>query len=211
MRLSLAIPVAGLVLLSMSAAVADTGSPTQTEQLKFPYLLKIGAGNVLIVHGRQMSGSVTITWAAGDTVRINGVGVYPPPRVPPKQFSEQELADVYGKVPLVRDIVKTGATWHVAVAKYNERREDLGLRMNMLYWAVMDSTGSHGAAARAVLDSVDRSLLTPGSEPRVSRSSLIVDWDGMGEEYVDIGERATESKPRPWVLSDEDTQQYVQL
>lgn len=48
MRFSLSIPVVGLVLVSISAAVTAPGGGLRDEQFKFLYLPKLGTGNVLV-------------------------------------------------------------------------------------------------------------------------------------------------------------------
>ncbi len=165
-----------------------TGCSDTDEEDGFSHLLKIADGNVLLVHGHVLTDDVQITWVPGDSLRVNGMAVFPPPPVPPKVFSEERLAELYGSAPFVTALVESGFTWAEASRAYCARRAEVCRSIQRVYWQVRQSSGSHGAAAAAVLDSVDRSLLDPQCEPEVTSSAVLIRWKGgRCEELVFLG------------------------
>ena len=169
-------------LLAASAGVALSND--LQEEITFPYLLKMAPGNVLVVHGHDFTGEVWLTYAPGDSLRVDGLPVYPPPRIPPKVLSEAGLAGTYGRVDYVRQLVDSGYTWRRATEDYKRRRRKATADAVTLYRSVMDSTGDTRQAAAAVADSFDCTLLEPGTVPRISESRMVVHWQGCLEEYI---------------------------
>jgi hypothetical protein len=152
--------------------------------IEFPYLLRIAEGSVLVIHGHDFRDSVWITWEYGDSMRVGGLPVVPPPPVPNRTLSEGSYASIYGKVPYVRSLVDSGATWREAYQAWREKRDGIKRSMVKLYNEVMDSTGSQEAAVQAVHDAIDRSLLEPGARIEVTSQYLEVTWQGMPREHV---------------------------
>jgi len=189
--------VAALLSVSTGVALADEVE----EEITFPYLLKMAPGNVLVVHGHDFTGEVWLTYTPGDSLRVEGLPIYPLPPDPPRVFSEMQLAKAYGKVDYVQDLVDSGYTWHQATDAYNQKVNAAIGAMLDLYESVLDSTGDTKQAETAVVDSFDRSLLEPGTEPFVSSSSIIVKWQGSMTEHISlkhIRERGREPRSFPW-------------
>ena len=186
-----------LVLPVLVAGGADSCKVVDfATKIEFPYRFRMVPNHVLIVHGRHIEGDVELDWEPGDSLRINGVAVIPFPPSKPREYSEEELRRVYGEVPFVLERVRAGSTWAKAVEEHDRRVDKVVSRVRRRYWAVRDSTGSHGKAMRAALASLDRSLLDPEVEPRSTGNGILLKWDGLlAEGIVEIGNRPG-SKPR---------------
>jgi hypothetical protein len=163
--------------------------------IEFPYVLRIAEGNVLVVHGRVFRDSVTFTWEPDDSLRIEGLAVMPSPPVPPKTYTEERLAEIYGDVPFIVDLVGQGYTWDAAVEQYDVRILQIRSWMLETYRAVMDSTGSYEEAKKAVLDSVDRSLFEDGVAPWIGQFMIKAPWQGGFVEYIPLKEREPFTPP----------------
>ncbi len=204
MRPSLPVVHSGLVIavvISLAGVAAGNGSG---EEIEFPYLLKIAPGNVLIVHGHDFRDEVWITWEPGDSLRVEGLPILPLPPVPRKVLSERGLAEVYGTVEHVRDLVDSGYTWRQATQAYLRERSDVRRSMVHLYEAVLDSTGSTDKAAGAVAEFSDRSLLEPGTKPVVTRTSIIVSWQGSVTEHIMLKPASGQERTEFPEVSEED-------
>jgi len=194
-----------VLILSMvlAALVLPTMGSAQVEvpDIEFPYVLRIAPGNVLVVHGRVCRDSVTFTWEPEDSLRIEGMAVAPAPPMPPKTYTDGDLAKVYGDVPFIVGLVEQGMAWEQARDEFH--RKSLVIRSWMLntYRAVMDSTGSHEEAKRAVLDSVDRSLFRDETALEITESSIWATWEGTGTERIPLQERQPFRPPPEQVLS----------
>jgi hypothetical protein len=178
-----------LILIAVPSPAEAPGScPVRNKRppivVEFPYLLRIAEGSVLVVHGHDFRDSVWITWENGDSMRVEGLPVVPPPPVPRKVLSEGAYASLYGKVPYVRSLVDSGATWREAYQVWSEKRKEIERSMVRLYNQIIDSTGSHEAAVRAVDAAIDRSLLEPGARIEVTSRYLEVTWQGRPREQV---------------------------
>ncbi len=179
----------GLILMAVPSPAQARGScPVRKERapivVEFPYLLRIAEGSVLVVHGHDFRDSVWITWEYGDSMRVEGLPVVPPPAVPRKILSEGAYASIYGKVPYVRNLVDSGATWREAYQAWSEERGRIKRSMVRLYNEVIDSTRSREAAIQAVKTAIDRSLLEPGARIEVTSQYLEVTWQGVPREHV---------------------------
>ncbi|MFH1311654.1 MAG: hypothetical protein ABIJ00_00350 [Candidatus Eisenbacteria bacterium] len=161
--------------VAMGQPSADSsGEPS----IEFPYVLKIAPGNVLVVYGHVIRNEVLVTWEPGDSLRVEGLPILPKPSVPRIVLSEHGLAKTYGRVDYVRERVDSGYTWRQATdASFQKRHEEIQ-SARAVYATVIDSTGSHEKAARAVSNSFDRSLLRPGYEPVVTLTHTSVEWQG---------------------------------
>jgi hypothetical protein len=98
-------------------------------------------------------------------------------------------------VDYVRERVDSGYTWRQATDAYNKTIEKTIKSVLAVYRSVIDSSGSHEKAAEAVLGSLDRSLLEPGTEPVVTRTSLAVSWQGSIEEHIMFGRLTARKQP----------------
>ncbi|MFH1312368.1 MAG: hypothetical protein ABIJ00_03995, partial [Candidatus Eisenbacteria bacterium] len=155
------------------------GCAREGEGIELPYRMRISPGNVLFVQGREYRSDVSITWEPGDSVRINGLAVFPVPKPPPKQIPENDLENTYGAVPFIVDLVEQGETWREAAHQYNSRRRAFDDKALRVYGSVFEITGSKDVATEAVVDSMDRLLLDPAFEIRHGDATVVVKWDGL--------------------------------
>ena len=187
MRVGVEVLILVVILAVVILPEVDMGQ-VETPDIEFPYVLRIAEGNVLVVHGRVFRDSVTFTWAPDDSLRIEGLAVMPAPAMPPKTYTEERLAEVYGDVPFIVDLVDKGYTWDAAVQQYDVKILQIRSWMLATYRAVLDSTGSHEKARKAVLDSVDRSLFKDETALRITESSIWATWEGTGTERISLKE-----------------------
>jgi len=203
-----------LVLPVLVAGGADSCKVVDfATKIEFPYRFRMVPNHVLIVQGRHIEGDVELDWEPGDSLRIDGVAVIPFPPSKPREYSEEELRRVYGEVPFVLERVRAGSTWAVAVKEYNDTRTRIVGRVRRRYWAVRDSTGSHGKAMRAALASLDRSLLDPEVEPRSTGNGILLKWAGLpGSEIIMHVNKRPQPKPRGRKeLSEAEAQHWAKL
>jgi len=160
-----------------------------------------------------MEGEVVLDWEPGDSLRIDGIAVFPSPPSRPRVFTEEELEKVYGEVPYVLERVRAGSTWTEAIDEYHARVEEVEGRLRRRYWEVRDSTGSHGEAMDAALECLDRSLLDPAVEPRSTGTGILLKWAGLRGEGVIMGlDKRPVEKPRgPRVLTEAEAQHWARL
>ncbi len=195
----------GLLLGGVSCADKETA-------LQSPCTIKIAPGNYLFVAGHEFHGEVVCTWAAGDTLRIEGIPVLPR-RIPPFTLSETRLEEIYGKVPYVLDLVQKGTTWHEAVDQYHQETRKVELTARRVYWRVRETSGSGKLASQAVLDSLDRSLIDPSVEPTAGYSEISFKWAGLpGTGSFLFG--STPPPPdslrgRPWTLTEKRASEFL--
>jgi hypothetical protein len=187
MRVGVEVLILVVILAVVILPEVDMGQ-VETPDIEFPYVLRIAEGNVLVVHGRVFRDSVTFTWAPDDSLRIEGLAVMPAPAMPPKTYTEERLAEVYGDVPFIVDLVDKGYTWDAAVQQYDVKILQIRSWMLATYRAVLDSTGSHEKARKAVLDSVDRSLFEDGAAPWIGESMIKAPWAGGFVEFIPLKE-----------------------
>jgi hypothetical protein len=164
-------------LLCLCPVVAGCGA-TESE-LEFPYKLKIADGNHLFVMGRHLGGDVILTWEKGDSVRIEGMAVYPSPRPPALPLPADVLEETYGRVPFIVGLVNEGTSWAEASDRYEARRRDLGTHAKEVYRKALDSGVSEEAASQVALDSLDISLFDPSFDIDVRPAAIIVRWKGL--------------------------------
>jgi len=221
-----------VAILGMMAVVLRGRCDEGKDEVEFPYTLEIAPGNYLFVDGHEFHGEVVCTWEVGDSVRIEGIPVLPSRPVPRKERSEAELMEKYGgdafmleRVdegmtwkealrekelwtsyrwnPYIVERVEEGMTWEEAVSEYFRRMEETGDLANRAYWKVLEATGSKEKAAAAALDSLDRTLLDPTFEPRVSTTGMALRF--MGQEELGI---SFTYKP-PWEMPTLEERQRV--
>jgi hypothetical protein len=172
-----ALVIALIGAISLPALAAET--QTASTRGSFRYTLRIGAANYLFVGGHEFHGEVVCTWAEGDTLRIEGIPALPE-RLPPAAASESgDSNEVYGDVPYVRRLVSEGSTWNEAVDKYNHQRDEVDKTIWRVYWGARRQSGSRDVAAKAALDSLDRSLIDPSVEPTAGKSGIRLKWMGL--------------------------------
>jgi hypothetical protein len=194
MRAGVLLNVVFLLVVCL-ASFLPAASVEHKDAIRFPYLLTIAPGNVLVVHGHVFRDSVLITREPGDSLRVEGLPIYPLPPVPRKVISEHGLAKIYGRVDYVRELVDSGYTWWQATEKYFRKMGETVRSAQAVYKTVIDSTGSHEKAAQAAVDSFDRSLVEPGTEPVVTRTSVIVSWQGSVTEHIMSRRRRSDDRP----------------
>ena len=81
-----------LVLLSLMALLmlSERGAcQVEVPDIEFPYVLRIAEGNVLFVHGHEYRDSVIFTYEPGDSLRMEGMAILPPPPFPSEPMSEE--------------------------------------------------------------------------------------------------------------------------
>jgi hypothetical protein len=190
--------------------------------VEFPYVVRIAPQNVLFVDGHEFHGEVVCTWEPGDSLRIEGIPVLPR-RVVRGEPTEDELRQEFGRIPFVLECVDGGMSWGEAVRENKLRQqysgnrfivervsegmswdesvdeyyagiEETGDSANRAYWKVLEATGSKEMAAQAALDSLDRRLLDPSFEPRVSTGGMVMRFLGQQEYSM-----AFTDKP-PWEI-----------
>ena len=205
--------VFGLVLAGIVIGGGDRCGVVDFEtEIEFPYRFRMVPNHVLIVHGRHIEGEVELDWERGDSLRINGIAVIPFPPSKRREFSEEELRRVYGEVPFVLELVEAGSTWTKAVEEYLHEVDRTISRLERRYWAVRDSTGSHGKAMEAALEALDRSLLDPAVEPRSTGNGILLKWAGLrGEGIIDLRVRPVEKVRKRKELSEAEAQHWAKM
>jgi hypothetical protein len=186
MDMRLIVPTFIVCLLAVFAQLAAAGGVPESESLEFPYLLRIAPGNVLFVYGHEFRGDVVISWDPADSLRIGGLPVHPRPALPPAVLPEERLAEVFGDVPFVADMVQEGSTWNDAVLAWDREAARIRNKIYRTYRTVLDSTGSRKAAEAAVLQNLDRSLFEPGIEPKFGVNDVKIKWAGLSYCYVGL-------------------------
>ena len=141
------------------------------ESVEFPYAVRIAPQNMLFVDGHEFHGEVVFSWEPGDSLRIEGIPVLPrrplPEALRQPELSEEFLRRRYRRVPFVMERVEQGRTWGEAVSEYRPVKSAICREIDETYWRLVESTGSHDAAALALLDSLDRGIVDLLVDPQV--------------------------------------------
>jgi hypothetical protein len=151
----------------------------RSQSAEFRYTLTIAPGNYLFVYGHEFHGDVACTLEPGDSLRIGGLPVLPRRPEVAIEISEERMREVYGQVPFMQERVRQGDSWHQAYDAYDRRETEMVQSADRAYRGEMGRTGSPELAGKAALDSLDRSLLDPTSEPEVIRGTLRVKMQGL--------------------------------
>jgi hypothetical protein len=155
-----------LLLVLCPALLLPTGCGEEGEDIEFPYLLKVAAGNALIAHGHVFQSDVWCRWGPDDTLRIEGLAVLPSPVHPMPPLSEARLCSLYNEVPFVQGLIATGHTWRDAADAYNRRRAAFEESLQVAYWRTLTATGSEDSAVEAMKEAMDWDLVDPSVEPK---------------------------------------------
>jgi len=182
----------------------------RNEGAEFRGTLTIAPGNYLFIYGHEFHGDVVCALEPGDSVRVGGLPVYPRRLPPPRVFSEEELREVFDKVPFILDRVREGQTWNQASEAYWQRVGAMEQSAERAYRREVGSTGSHDRGVKAALDSLDWSLLDStkvnGREITLWKKGLL----GSSSFHVTAAPPARPSVKQPQVATPQKAREILQ-
>lgn len=198
MRLCVFAWIVCLLAAGAVTTLALDDSPDSTSSLEFPHRLRIAPGNVLFVHGHEFRDEIVFTWQEGDTLRIEGLPVLPPPSAPTSRLADDRLESLYGEVPYVQNLVAEGHSWRDAASAYNLRRGEFAKTLERVFWNALAVSGSESLAVKAVRDSMDWTIVSPSPEPKVTARGVGLAWKGMKYWYsIGFSDTPPDGPPTP--------------
>ena len=187
------------------------GDRNQSEEVR--YTLTIAPGNYLFIYGHEFHGDVVCTLQPGDSLRIGGLPVLPRRLPPPRVFSDTELREAFGRVPFVQQRLRDGDTWTEASETYWQRVMEMDRSAERVYRREVGRSVSREFAAKAALDSLDRSLVDPAVKPEVTGGEITLSLEGLyGPHHIELG-RAPSSAPttkQPEAVAPEKTMKLLE-
>lgn len=148
-----------------------------------PVEFDVVAINRLYVDGVLIE-HVCLTTEEGDSLYLNGVPILPRrpcPKSPP--LSEEIYARLYGSVPFVQELMKSGVSAREAGEAYGAERDRIFRELRDIYVAARRSgrdKDAAGAEAFAALKDIDEhELINWDGEVSQSYNSFVVKWKGM--------------------------------
>jgi len=141
----------GLLVLLSGLAFGSGGVPAgEEEPTAFRETLFVSEEDYFFVQGRRLRGAVECLWTEGEPFTIGACEVFPPPARPfLSSWSDEQMRELFGKVPLVQALVDSGYDLREAARISEERRKEAGIRAASAYTKIRRGGATKPGAARA--------------------------------------------------------------
>ena len=178
--------LAGCVRANGESTPYDVGSlkPGERALAKLPLEFDVAPENRLYLYGERAY-SVRLVADAGDSLRLNGIPILPRRTAPPasEEHPEEQWLQVYGDVPFVKDLLRTGAAASDAGRLYESRQRDVRDGLLRVYEEARQNGHDRASAigvAFSRLHDIDTMKLTDwksGAEP--TPTGIDLHWKGL--------------------------------